>query len=211
MRVIMFSLYRRCAAHSGGGPRRIKVSFAAEIAALRIGPALEALLRNNIRTADEAGIALIDAAYACQLGADIITAKHITGFKLCDAMSVAALVEELELEPARHYFHLIRLYAVVKHIEHHRQLPATNLVPVSVWMSTQDKYKQHVKVFDDHGVVELMLEHIEPLCASFILGLPPKTIRELKTDYRAAHQKRACIAYNDCGVLMCVLQRRMRC
>ena len=99
---------------------------------------------------------------------------------------MAALVEELELDPAQHYFRLVRLYAVFKHVERHRQLPV-DLVPVSGWIGSQDKYKQHAQVFDDHGVAEVMLEYVEPLCASFILGLPPKTIRELKAEFLSAH------------------------
>ena len=174
------------------------MDFAAENVQLRTGPALDALLRNGIRTVKEAGIAVIDTAYKCQLGAELITSKNVTGIIMCEATSVSALLsEKLELDLNSHYFHVVRLYSVVKHIERHRQLPDTNLVSVSVWMGTQDKYKPHAHLFEQHCIAEMMVEHIEPVVASLLIGLTPKLIRELKADFQAALPKRSCIACCD--------------
>ena len=173
------------------------MDFAAENVQLRTGPALDALLRNGIRTVKEAGIAVIDTAYKCQLGAELITSKNVTGLMICEAPSVSALSEQLELDVNSHYFHVVRLYSVVKHIERHRQLPDTNLVPVSVWMGKQDKYKTHAQLFEKHRIADMMVEHIEPVVASLLTGLTQKLIRELKTDFQAALPKRSCIACCD--------------
>ena len=173
------------------------MDFAAENVQLRTGPALDALLRNGIRTVKEAGIAVIDTAYKCQLGAELIASKGMTGLMICEAPSVSALSEQLELEVNSHYFHVVRLYSVVKHIERHRQLPDTNLVPVSVWMGKQDKYKTHAQLFEKHRIADMMVEHIEPVVASLLTGLTQKLIRELKTDFQAALPKRSCIACCD--------------
>ena len=160
---------------------------AAELFAVRMRPSLDELLRVGLRKADETGISTIDSAYECHLGSDLIKSKHLTGRVLLGVSSVSKLVEALLLDPATQYFPLARLYSVFKHIEKHRRLPLVGFEPASAWISTQEKYAQHAVLFDTHHIVDVMMEHIEPLAVSFLLGLPLKTVHDLKEDFMSAH------------------------
>ena len=150
---------------------------------------MEALLSAGIDSADVKSAILLDSVYQCHLGFNLITFKQISGHKLHDATCVSLLVEELVLDPATQYFPLARLYSVFKYIEKHRRTPAANPAPASAWMSKQEKYAQHAALFDKHRIVDVMMEHIEPLASSFVLGLPLATVREMKADFLAAHPR----------------------
>ena len=145
-------------------------------------------MRNGIHTSDVAGMILLDAAYQCELGSDLITTKRISGRMICGSSSAASLLHELDVA-AKVYFKLVRLFAVVKFMERYRRLPPPQLVPVSEWIGKQDKYKQHAAVFDKHRIVDLMMEFLEPLTASYLLELQPTTIRELQADFLTANKR----------------------
>ena len=116
---------------------------------------------------------------------DTIVAKNIDGRLLCESSSTSAILKQLKLGK-RMYLQLHKLFSVAQYLRQHRSPPPST--PASAWLACHDRYQQHVKTFEEHGVSAVMMECLEAEFCETTLGFDDIVeLEQLRADYVAAN------------------------